>query len=131
MDLDKQGQGNLSFEQLSKGIAHLEKDQTVLKKIFEAMDTDNNGSVDYCEFLAAVIPSSMYLREDYLISVFNMFDQDDSGKIDLIEISMILQGVDGKLQSKDQLVKYIKLVDTNGDGQIDFKEFTKMMRDCS
>ena len=61
------------------------------------MDTDNNGSVDYCEFLAAVIPSSMYLREDYLISVFNMFDQDDSGKIDLIEISMILQGVDGKL----------------------------------
>jgi len=67
----------------------------VLKRIFDSMDTDKSGFVDYCEFLAAVIPSSMYLRDDYLMTAFNMFDQDDSGKIDLVELSMMLQGVGG------------------------------------
>ena len=92
MDLDRDGEGYLSFDQFSKGMATLEKDQAKLKDIFKAMDTDKSGYVGYCNFLAAVIPSTMYLREDYLQSAFNMFDLDDNGTIDLVEISLILQG---------------------------------------
>ena len=92
MDLDRNGEGYLSFDQFSKGMAPLEKDQAKLKGMFKAMDTDESGFVDYSEFLAAVIPSSMYLRDDYLLSAFNMFDRDSSGTIDLVEVSMILQG---------------------------------------
>ena len=75
---------------MAKGLAPLEKDHIVIKKIFDAMDTDNNGFVDYCEFLAGVIPPTLYLREDYLLTAFNMFDRDDSGKIDLVELSEML-----------------------------------------
>ena len=96
MDLDRQGEGYLSFSQFQKGLAPIEKDKELLRKMFDAMDTDMSGFVDYSEFLAAAIPQSLYLREDYLLTAFNMFDQDDSGKIDLVELSMILQGKNDK-----------------------------------
>jgi calcium-dependent protein kinase len=90
--LDRNGEGNLSFDQFKKGLGHLESDDIILRKIFDAADTDRNGFIEYHEFLAAALPSSLYLREDYLLCAFDMFDKDGSGKIDMIELGQILQG---------------------------------------
>jgi Ca2+-binding EF-hand superfamily protein len=64
----------------------------ILRKKYEANDTDRNEFIEYNELLAAALPSSLYLREDYLHCAFDMFDKDGSGKIDMIELGQILQG---------------------------------------
>ena len=53
-----------------------------LLECLKAADTDNSGQIDYTEFIAATLDSQVYLREEYLMAAFNMFDTDGSGKID-------------------------------------------------
>jgi Ca2+-binding EF-hand superfamily protein len=65
--------------------------------------------------LAAALPPDLFLREDYLLTAFAMFDKDSSGKIDMVEVGEVLQG-DNSKTSKDTIIKYIKQIDTNGDG---------------
>jgi Ca2+-binding EF-hand superfamily protein len=36
---------------------------------------NNNGSIDYTEFLAACLKSKIYLKEDYLRTAFEYFDR--------------------------------------------------------
>ena len=95
------------------------------------MDTDRNGFIDYSEFLAAALPRKIYLREDYLRTAFDMFDTDLSGKIDMVELAEILQAGGEYKCSKQELAAYIKKIDLNGDGMIDFVEFKKMMESRS
>jgi Ca2+-binding EF-hand superfamily protein len=39
---------------------------------------NNNGSIDYTEFLAACLKSKIYLKEDYLRTAFEYFDRVNS-----------------------------------------------------
>jgi len=69
------------------------------------------------------------MREENLRTAFQMFDTDNSGKIDAAEIKNLLEGDDFKDQiNKDALNRIISEVDVNGDGEIDFEEFLQMMR---
>ena len=58
-----------------------------------------------------------------------MFDKDGSGKIDNEEVVALLQGEDLKnLVSKEAIQTAMKEIDENGDGEIDFEEFSLMMK---
>ena len=39
------------------------------------LDTNNNGSIDYTEFLAGCLRSKIYLKEEVLKTAFEYFDQ--------------------------------------------------------
>ena len=123
MSMDKNGDGSLSFEELKAGLGHKENGETLLE-ILKAADTDNSGSIDYTEFIAATLDAQTYMRDDYLRTAFDMFDKDGSGKIDKDEIRELLAGEDmSNIISKDELERYLNEVDENGDGEIDFEEF--------
>ena len=89
--------------------------------VFSNLDLDNSGEISYNEFLTSVIDSQKILTEDRLKKAFDMFDKDGSGALDLDEIKVYFGGND-KLWKK-----VIKEIDLNGDGQVDFEEFKKMM----
>ena len=89
--------------------------------VFTNLDLDNSGEISYNEFLTSVIDSQKILTEDRLKKAFDMFDKDGSGALDLDEIKVYFGGND-KLWKK-----VIKEIDLNGDGQVDFEEFKKMM----
>ena len=100
-----------------------------LLKMLQAADTDGSGEINYTEFIAATLEANVYMREEYLRTAFNMFDIDNSGKIDNDEVIQLLQGDDlMNLVSKDAIKAAMAEIDKNGDGEIDFEEFTLMMQ---
>ena len=122
-ELDRNGDGNINFEELQQGLGKRENAADLLE-VLKAADTDNSGTINYTEFLAATMNTQTFLREDYLKTAFQMFDQDGSGKIDRNELHQLLAGDQFKdVYTQEQLETAIKEVDDNGDGEIDFNEF--------
>jgi len=65
--------------------------------------------------------ANTFLRESYLKTAFQMFDTDNSGKIDSQEILQLLAGDEFRdMYTQEQLDAAIAEVDENGDGEIDF-----------
>ena len=89
MELDKNGDGVLSFDELKQGLGCKENSETLFEML-KAADTDNSGTIDYTEFLAATMDQRVFLRDDYLRTAFDMFDKDGSGKIDNAELIRVL-----------------------------------------
>ncbi|KAA3481314.1 calcium-dependent protein kinase 3-like [Gossypium australe] len=50
-----------------------------LKKVALKADVDGNGAIDYIEFITATMHMNRMEREDYLYTVFQYFDKDNSG----------------------------------------------------
>ena len=45
------------------------------RELMIKLDTNFNGYVDYTEFLAGCMKSKIYLKEEYLRTVFSYFDK--------------------------------------------------------
>ena len=91
------------------------------------IDSNQNGMIDYTEFIAACLQSYNYLQESHLRAAFAFFDSDNSGQISQEELRAALQSEDFLL-TEDQIQQLLEGVDTDGDGQIDYLEFLNMMK---
>ena len=54
MQLDKNGDGSISLQELKTGLGKHENGETLMAML-KAADTDNSGEIDYTEFLAATM----------------------------------------------------------------------------
>ena len=123
--LDKDKNGILSKDEIKQC---LEKNQIKINfdKVFDSIDTNENGSIDYTEFLAFMLDESFYMNEDKLNEAFKVFDPDENGLITVENIKKLLN-----LEENDNeiLNEFIKENDKDGNGKIDYREFIKMMVD--
>ena len=69
---------------------HDSKNSTTLKEIFDEIDTDGNGKINYNEFVASCLEASQIQNEEYLEYIFKNIDVDKNGKISVAEISQIM-----------------------------------------
>ena len=128
--LDKNGDGVLSKSELMDGVSEIptcsirEEDWDLIMSV---MDTNDSGSIDYIEFIAACMQSYVYLKENNLQNAFEYFDKDGNGTITLDELKQTLASDEVMLDPAD-VEAIINEVDVNEDGQIDYKEFMKMMQ---
>lgn len=97
-----------------------------MERILTLVDTDKNGYIEYSEFVMATLDKNNLFSEERLEAAFKIFDKDNSGYINAEEIRNVL----GKGKNIDDNVweELINDVDINGDGEISFKEFKKMMQ---
>lgn len=51
-------------------------------------DVDNNGTIDYGEFIAATLHFNKVEKEDHLFAAFSYFDKDGSGYITQDELQL-------------------------------------------
>jgi calcium-dependent protein kinase len=119
--LDTNQDGTLTAEEIKSGISKIEGIDIDIDAIFNSIDTDGSGVINYTEFLAATIDQKIYLKEEKLYEAFKSFDKDGSGKISINEIKTVLGSSDDKLQ------EIMNSFDTNNDGEIDYNEFLLMM----
>ena len=90
---DKNGDGKLDMDEVKTGyIDHYGKilsDEDV-EKMFNAVDTDRSGYIDYSEFVVAAMNERQLTSNDKLQAAFKMFDKDGSGIISADEIREVL-----------------------------------------
>lgn len=95
-------------------------------EMFERIDIDGNGTIDYTEFVVAALEERQLLSNDKLEAAFKMFDADNSGALSPDEIKDVLC-FDATVDPKE-IDRIIREVDINGDGEIQFDEFCLMMQ---
>ena len=76
--IDKNGDGKLSKEEILDGYdkffgTAMNKDD--VEKMFDAVDIDKSGFIDYSEFVVAAMNEKTLLTNEKLQTAFNMFDR--------------------------------------------------------
>ena len=120
--LDENSDGVLSIEEIKKGVEQSKfgaKGDNIIK-IFEEMDIDKNGLINYTEFISALMDYDK-IKENQILECFNSYDADESGKISFKEFCDMIkpQSEEEKNELKDLYDKF----DTDGDGEISLQEF--------
>lgn len=100
--------------------------QGEVDRIFELVDVDKNGEIEFSEFVTATVSRDKLLQDEKLKQAFLVYDKDNSGSISVDEIRETL-GV-GKKITLEAWNEIVTEVDSNGDGEISFEEFKTMMR---
>ena len=124
---DKVNDGQITFQELKEGLLQLKSaniNEEEIKRLFDSIDVDKNGRIDYSEFLAATLQKVNYSKQERLLEAFHKFDKDNSGFITKDELISTLKA--SKSQEKE-IEEIIKAVDKNGDGNIDYMEFLELM----
>lgn len=125
--MNTSGNGKLTKEELLKGLEKKIHKKTLkedVDEIFEEMDSNNNGYIEYEEFVRAAIDKTIFLTDNFLKFAFKYFDKDGSGQISYNEIAEIFGDSIAKGDVKESLKAIINQVDINGDGKISANEFS-------
>uniref|UniRef100_A0A7S1F3R7 non-specific serine/threonine protein kinase n=1 Tax=Noctiluca scintillans TaxID=2966 RepID=A0A7S1F3R7_NOCSC len=136
--LDKNGDGVLSFEEITSGFVQMGSDNAELsnvQNIFASLDLDGSDSVDYTEFCAAGLGQKTTMQDDVLWSAFKSFDLDNSGFLSKKDLQGVLDRADVKdVFSTDVCAELgqeiVDKFDSDHDGRICFDDWKTIMRRC-
>merc|ERR1712167_369397 len=126
--MDKNGDGKLSKDEIKDGYGEYfgrSLNDQQIDEMFEKVDADGSGAIDYSEFVVATMNEKNLLSNNKLQSAFKMFDKDGGGSISTDEIKQVLSF--GQNLEESVVNEIIQQVDANGDGEISFDEFAEMM----
>ncbi|XP_042490913.1 calcium-dependent protein kinase 20-like isoform X3 [Macadamia integrifolia] len=126
--IDADHSGQITFEELKAGLERVGANlkESEIYDLMQAADIDNNGTLDYGEFLAAMLHLNKVDREDHLFAAFSYFDKDGSGYITKDELQQACEDFGIENITLDDLIRE---VDQDNDGRIDYSEFVAMMQD--
>jgi Ca2+-binding EF-hand superfamily protein len=123
-EFDADNSGYVSKTELYKVVNKAGQKWTVdeVTKLFDEVDTNHDEKMSLEELKKALSKRSPSdIKEAELRAAFNEIDKDKSGLISAEELQQLInkQGLQGNA------AKYIELVDSNKDGNINFEEFLK------
>ena len=130
--LDDNGDGKLTKSELINGLTILlEKSEAEkeVNRLFEIIDVDRNGFIEYEEFLRAGLDKSKILTENNLDTAFKLYDINKRGKINAKELGNILGSGDDNIE-ENVWQEMIDEADLDKDGEINFQDFKGIMEQC-
>ncbi|KAH7366385.1 hypothetical protein KP509_18G076000 [Ceratopteris richardii] len=89
------------------------------------VDKDGDGFVDLQEFISIYTDHDSAGQED-LREAFRVFDTNSDGKISVEDLYRVLTCL-GDTYSMEECERMIQSNDSDGDGFVDFEEFSAMM----
>ena len=92
--------------------------------MFQTIDTNEDGRIEYTEFIAACINENLYLEKKRLLEIYQAIDKKLIGRISKDNIKSALQLDEECCKKFEKLMN--KLYKDN-DGKIDFEQFIKMI----
>lgn len=126
---DTDGSGTITIKELCVVMQSLGQNPTEeeVRRMVKTVDTDNNGEVDFTEFMELITRKlqSVDIQEE-ILEAFRVFDRDGNGSICKEELRLAMTTLGEKVK-EEELDELMKAADFNGDGQINYTEFTKMI----
>ncbi|CAM9305231.1 unnamed protein product [Ectocarpus fasciculatus] len=126
---DKNGDGTISKSELGVVLGNLGTrcTPTELDDMMVEVDQDGNGEIDFSEFVAMMARQALYEDSNQeLHEAFKVFDMDGDGEITGAEIKTIMKQLGQHLED-DEVDLIIGEADTDGNGNINYEEFVKIM----
>lgn len=128
---DKNGDGKISPNELKSVLSALGSapSSDEIDRMLSEMDKDGNGYVDLDEFIAfhnGTNNKDSQCGNKELKDAFEMYDLDNNGLISAKELHSVLKRLGEKCSLSD-CRRMISRVDKDGDGNVNFEEFKKMM----
>jgi calmodulin len=98
-----------------------------LQDMINEVDADGNGTIDFPEFLNLMARKMKDTdSEEELKEAFKVFDKDGNGFISAAELRHVMTNLGEKL-TDEEVDEMIREADVDGDGQVNYDEFVKMM----
>uniref|UniRef100_J3MPA8 EF-hand domain-containing protein n=3 Tax=Oryza brachyantha TaxID=4533 RepID=J3MPA8_ORYBR len=126
---DKDGDGCITTKELGTVMRSLGQNPTEaeLQDMINEVDADGNGTIDFPEFLNLMARKMKDTdSEEELKEAFRVFDKDQNGFISGAELRHVMTNLGEKL-SDEEVDEMIREADVDGDGQINYEEFVKVM----
>ncbi|KAI3937324.1 hypothetical protein MKW98_001895 [Papaver atlanticum] len=126
---DKDGDGCITIEELATVIRSMDQNPTEeeLQEMMSEVDVNGNGTIEFVEFLNIMARKMKEAdAEDELKEAFKVFDKDQNGYISANELRHVMINLGEKL-TDEELEQMIKEADLDGDGQVNYDEFARMM----
>ncbi|CAN3357448.1 calmodulin [Diutina catenulata] len=126
---DQDSDGKITSKELGTVMRSLGQtpSESELTDMINEVDVDNDGSIDFPEFLTMMARKMKDTdSEAEIAEAFKVFDRNGDGKISAAELRHVLTSIGEKLSDAD-VDQMIKEADTNNDGEIDIQEFTQLL----
>ena len=127
---NKAGDCKLTKEELTEGLYSYKNKQEVdemVDIIFKRLDGDNNGYIEYEEFLRACIDKKTLMTREKLKYAFRFLDKDNTKTLNAQKIlSVFLTKPNREFEAVFNVI--LKEVDKDSDGIINFNEFAELMQ---
>merc|ERR1712139_295927 len=95
--------------------------------IINEVDADGHGTIDFPEFLTMMARKMKDTdSEEEILEAFKVFDKDGNGFISAAELRHIMTNLGEKLTG-EEVDEMLREADIDGDGQINYEEFVKVM----
>ena len=124
--------GKITIDELEEGFeAHSAEAKEEVKAIFDEVDLDGNGEIEFTEWIVASIDKQSLITDEKLKLAFQLFDKDGGGQIDALEVRATITGSDSSTIDDEEAKLWesiIAEVDIDGSGHIEFDEFCKMIK---
>lgn len=127
---DKDKDGFITVKELESATLALGYNLTneEIRNLVSNYDKDASGNVDISEFRALMIHIVEEQEEvNEILEIFELYDRNGDGLLSKEELSMVLkQG--GFPMSENEINIFFQAADLDEDGQINFYEFSKIMK---
>lgn len=123
------GTGCITTKELGTVMRSLGQNPTEaeLQDMINEVDADGNGTIDFPEFLNLMARKMKDTdSEEELKEAFRVFDKDQNGFISAAELRHVMTNLGEKL-TDEEVDEMIREADVDGDGQINYEEFVKVM----
>ena len=119
-------------EMMSKALPKSKQDVSKMEKnVFRLYDTNNDGYIDFTEFMTTFLIMADGEPEEVLTKIFRVFDVNGDGSITMTEMTKLTKDMYGMLKAEDPNIAAKEMIaksafaemDKDKDGKVTLEEF--------
>ncbi|CAD8151314.1 unnamed protein product [Paramecium pentaurelia] len=125
--IDDNKDGKITKSELKKFLTS-EKQRTLTDKIFQILDSNQNGYIEFHEFLLASCDTDKLVNKENLEILFKFMDKNQSQQITIKELKSLF--IEARLTDQEW-EQIFNQGDLNQNGKLSFQEFSQLLKSTS